>query len=189
MKHLSLSTNDVEVKFRTLETHYEEEIEFEKSFYKVRTPQDGTVSMAVFDICEEVRKQLPRVIKSEALTALSKLHCHQLDIAAIYEYYALSHTPLQSVLLAMLMQFNMTLLCICESRSDMKDYRDYIGERLQAKNIPSEPIRKGALDTIVALMNYFTEVLSYLEANCEPRATSYYFLSLPKMLPYRKKEA
>lgn len=42
-----------------------------------------------------------------------RLHCHQLDVAAIYEYYATSHAPLQSVLLAMLLQFHMTLLCIC----------------------------------------------------------------------------
>lgn len=145
--------------------------------------------MGIFDIYEEIKKGVARAIKSETLTALRRLHCHQLDVATIYEYYVSSHAPLQSVLLAMLLQFNMTLLCICESRSDLKDYRMWLTDRMISKTIPAEPIRKSALDTFLSLMAYFLRVLTYIETNCGPRTTSYEFVALPKLLPFRNKPA
>lgn len=36
----------------------------------------------------------------------------------------------------------------------------------------------------MAMVEYFADVLLYLESNCGPRASSFHFLSLPKMLPF-----
>lgn len=96
----------------------------------------------LFEVIKYANESISRAIKWEIVNCFKLTYCFHFDVVQLYEYYSGSHTPLQCLLLSMYMSFSMILPCICESKSDLQDFRMWLTDKIYAKGIPSEPMRK-----------------------------------------------